>query len=189
MDETERRSQSCETRIDEEMKARAEHVRRLLVTHQTNGEQRFCAHCGAEIHEETYGPHGVDDHFETQWENVQGDALCSVLAATPGTGNRWHEPDEDYTEDSLYEFGLGISQKVLLRYEISTGGPGDWLEIVCNEIKHTSGPNWAPVEHMDRLEVERVVYHFNDWFDHAERTVAEDSPLWQLAEWVAETQQ
>ena len=84
--------------------------------------------------------------------------------------------DEERAEEAREEldsFALGASTKVLLRIDLSTGGPADYLTAECEQERYG-------------LSVERVTYHFADWFDHAEEDVPENSPLWQYAEQVAE---
>lgn len=93
-----------------------------------------------------------------------------LLAAQAGD---YDEDEDEYNEESIYEFGLGISRRVEIRFDMSTGGPGDWLMILVDP------EGWM---------VEGVTYHFSDWFDHAERRVDPDSKLWELAEWVAESE-
>jgi 2-phospho-L-lactate guanylyltransferase (CobY/MobA/RfbA family) len=58
------------------------------------------------------------------------------------------------------EYPLHASRMIVHRVELSTGGPGDWLEVFCDAD--------------EPREILRVVYHFNDWFDHAERTLSGD---------------
>jgi hypothetical protein len=60
----------------------------------------------------------------------------------------------DMAYERIYEYPLGIQTLRVHRIDISTGGPGDWLEAF-----------------VDDGEITRIVYHFNDWFDHAERTL------------------
>lgn len=76
--------------------------------------------------------------------------------------------------DELAELPLGITVYEVLRIDLSTGGPGDWLEVKLGRGARR------------QAEVEAVAYHFADWFDHAEETVAEDSSLWRYAEHIAE---
>lgn len=76
--------------------------------------------------------------------------------------------DDELTEaatDRLMEWPLAVTTFTVLRIDLSTGGPGDWLEAKLNS---------------DNL-IESVTYHFNDWFDHAEMSVPESSPLWEVA--------
>lgn len=164
-------SPSCESLIAGQLASRAAYVAQLLAA---NRGEVLCKHCHEQI--ELGDWHAELDTDEDEWAHV--------LTANPfcdgEQGFHHAEPDEDLTEDSLYEFGLGLSRKVVLRFEMSTGGPADWLEIVCDEDPKYSVPGI-------RLVVDRVVYHYADWFDHAEETVI-DGPLFELAEWIAETQ-
>lgn len=72
----------------------------------------------------------------------------------------------DDVRQRLSELPLGISSQTVFRVDLSTGGPGDWLEVVCGG----DTPRYEP-ERGDgcHYEIERIVYHFDDWFDHAER--------------------
>jgi hypothetical protein len=160
---TENRNATCAERIQAHADSRAEDVRKMLAASQG---QAVCRHCGQVIEK-------ITEEYATYWQDEEGDSLSYVPSLHD------HEPDPDYTEDSLYEFGLGITRKVMLRFDMSTGGPADWLEILCDEEVGAGG--WR------HLYVDRVTYHFSDWFDHAEMPVDQASPLWQLAEWVADT--
>lgn len=135
---------TCAARIGAEMGQRETEVGKLLAA--SYGEE-ICRHCGQVL--------DADKASEPCPKSDEG-----------------HEADPDYTEDSLYEFGLGVSERCVIRFDMSTGGPADWLEIIVNGNT-----------------VERVVYHFADWFDHAEEDVPEGSELFELAEraveWVA----
>ena len=80
--------------------------------------------------------------------------------------------EEEYEDqdayDAIHEYALGYEQKNMLKIELSTGGPGDWLECYLS----------------DNFSVYKVEYHFNDWFDHAQTTVDEDSSLFRYAEFI-----
>ena len=80
--------------------------------------------------------------------------------------------DEDARERVL-ELGLGASIQHVLRIDLSTGGPADYL------TAHVAREQYG-------WEVQSVRYHFADWFDHAEQNVPEDSPLWRYVEEVAD---
>ncbi len=67
--------------------------------------------------------------------------------------------------DELSEAPLAITAYKLVRIDLSTGGPGDWLEVTLDDEGFA-------------LNVE---YHFNDWFDHAARPVEKGSWLWEAA--------
>lgn len=184
MAEISEREPSCAERIDARLASRADDVRKMLAV---QGGDTVCKHCGQVINSD-----GTDvwpwTHDATGDEDCATPENITTVAQILGTRA---EPDEDYTEDSLNEFGLGLSRKVVLRFDMSTGGPADWLEIECDEEHHKStyGGASGPERSSEwvQLEVERVTYHFADWFDHAEQVVDEDSPLYALAEWIAET--
>ncbi len=70
--------------------------------------------------------------------------------------------DSDAIDDAyqtIYESPLAISTRKVIRVELSTGGPGDWLEYQVDPEDNAC---------------ERITYHFQDWFDHAERTLDGD---------------
>lgn len=66
----------------------------------------------------------------------------------------WDSADE--ISEEQWSYPLGVSVQRVVRVDLSTGGPGDWFEIVVDD---------------DGL-AERITYHFNDWFDHAERVLS-----------------
>lgn len=88
---------------------------------------------------------------------------------TPATREMYEEIKSDEFEEigsnfddlnesartAIWELPLGVSSYRVFRVDLSTGGPGDWLEVTC------SGDT-------------RITYHFNDWFDHAERELHGD---------------
>jgi hypothetical protein len=86
--------------------------------------------------------------------------------------------DDRLREDAMErvaEYPLGMSAYTTFRVELSTGGPADWLEVVCaGDTPRYEGGG-------EPYEVERIVYHFADWFDHAERQL--DGPDLRAAEW------
>lgn len=75
--------------------------------------------------------------------------------------------DSEETMDEVYNYPLAVSTHRVWRIDISTGGPGDWLEI------HTDADN----------EPTRIEYHFSDWFDHASQTL--DGDDYEAADWFA----
>jgi hypothetical protein len=84
--------------------------------------------------------------------------------------------DEEHDEygdplDFLYSgFPLSIDKITIMKVQLSTGGPGDWIEVYM----------------YDDSEIQKVTYHFNDWFDHASMTVPEDSSMYRYAEMLVE---
>lgn len=83
--------------------------------------------------------------------------------------------DDEMSEEGMDEYAnlpLEISEFRTIRVLFSTGGPSDWLDIKID----------------DDGEVLRVIYHYSDWFDHAETEVSKNSYLWQYAEEQADLQ-
>lgn len=78
--------------------------------------------------------------------------------------------DNGYDEDSIYEYALGVSTKKVIRIDLSTGGPGSFIE--------------AEVD--DNNDVVEVFYYFQDWFDGAKRKVSTNSPIYRYAQEMAE---
>lgn len=72
---------------------------------------------------------------------------------------------DDEAQDELWNLFLDISTKKVVRIDLSTGGPADWIEV------------WYEGD-----EISEMVYHFADWFDHAERKISYGSMLWTWAE-------
>lgn len=109
------------------------------------------------------------------------DYLAGLFAVMDGKVSTFAEdypdqPEEMTAEDAqerMAELGLGSSVYRVLRVDLSTGGPADYLEAKLSEGPH----GW---------EIVSAAYHFADWFDHAERPIAEDSPLWRYLENIAE---
>lgn len=73
----------------------------------------------------------------------------------------WDTADQ-IMEDDLYV--LSVTQEVVLRIDIGTGGPADWLEVF-----------YGPKEYFEQSTVPtRIIYHFADWFDHASKVLEGD---------------
>lgn len=64
----------------------------------------------------------------------------------------------EQAQERIYEYPLGVTIKTVVRVDLSTGGPGDWLEAILDDDKRP----------------ERITYHFAPWFDHAEITLDGD---------------
>lgn len=62
----------------------------------------------------------------------------------------------DAALERTYEYPLGVSTYRVHRIDLSTGGPGDWLEVMVDSDGAIS----------------RISYHFAPWFDHASRDLA-----------------
>jgi hypothetical protein len=73
--------------------------------------------------------------------------------------------DEGKVEEQV--LGFTIKATVTVRVDLSTGGPGDYID---GEYDPSDG------------SLHDVKYHFVPWFDHAETSLASDSPLYKLLE-------
>lgn len=65
--------------------------------------------------------------------------------------------EDDYTE--IQEYPLALSKRVEIRLDLSTGGPADFLTY---SVDPEDG------------SVERITYHFQDWFDGASLALTGD---------------
>lgn len=62
------------------------------------------------------------------------------------------DPEEEGGVDELNEMVLSCDVEKHIKIHLSTGGPGDWFELVYDKDD----------------ELLRGEYHFQDWFDHAD---------------------
>lgn len=87
--------------------------------------------------------------------------------------NGFDDEDYDYDDpwDELNQYMLGYSTYKIVKIELSTGGPADWIEVKLGDYKE---------------EIISVTYHFADWFDHAEMKVDKDTYLYQYVEQLME---
>jgi hypothetical protein len=110
----------------------------------------------------------IDDQLKGR-----ADHIAALFAAEDAWDKTTVVDDEELTSDDasdrLGELPLSIELIRTVKILLSTGGPADWLEA-----------------RLDDDGVSRVEYHFADWYDHAERTVEKDSPLWRYAEQMSE---
>jgi len=103
----------------------------------------------------------IDSHLKSR-----NDYMMEMLAAMDD-GMTFDGYEDAY--DAFHEYPLDINTRKVITVQISTGGPGDWLEIYLYD-ENSSG------------EIYKVEYHFNDWFDHAFRVLDEKSPMYEYAE-------
>jgi hypothetical protein len=106
-----------------------------------------------------------------------------LAAAEQRFAGIWHQVDDtdalanDERCSCLYEElePLSIQANTVLTVMFSWGGPSDWLEVILGD-GHGA----------DR--VERIAYHYAEWFDHAERDISatECPALWRAAEYYVE---
>lgn len=69
---------------------------------------------------------------------------------------KWKEANE-YMWDLKNDI-LATSKTTVYKVELSWGGPAAWFEV------WSDGPS----------SIERIVFHFSDWFDHAERELQDE---------------
>jgi hypothetical protein len=87
--------------------------------------------------------------------------------------------DDDSSDDDvenalseLNDYALEISSFRVIKILLSTGGPGDWLELKVDNDGDVCG----------------LTYHYQDWFDHAQIKVPANSYLWDYALQIADTE-
>lgn len=94
------------------------------------------------------------------------------------------DEQQDAAIDRLREYPLAVSVRTVFRVDLSTGGPGDWFEVSCTGGEERYGGGYG-IEGREPLEVESITYHFNDWFDHAERQLSDfDGEFAEVEEFV-----
>jgi hypothetical protein len=76
-----------------------------------------------------------------------------------------------YNEMSLMEFPLGFSKKTIVKIELSTGGPADFIEAEIDDDGY----------------INKITYHYQDWFDGAQITVSENSKMSEFVEMFLES--
>jgi hypothetical protein len=73
----------------------------------------------------------------------------------------------EYTETSLEELALGVSSFKIVRIQLSTGGPADYIEVLLDQ-----DGNFI-----------KATYHYEDWFDGAEMNVPANSEMLEYVSW------
>lgn len=158
------RQKTCEERILNHMNSRLADFRALSTLRDLNNAQDLVDAC------ENIDVRDLLDEWlpGMMWEDEIRAALDAIDTHDDDViAEKWaNVPDhaaEEIREAAIEradEYPLGMSRKTVFRIELSTGGPADWLEVIA--------------EKSDRYgyDVERIVYHFADWFDHAERTLS-----------------
>jgi hypothetical protein len=97
------------------------------------------------------------------YKKSREDDLTFIFDKVEGSNDQ--EIENGY--DELDAYPLSFEQYSVIKVLLSWGGPGDWLEIYLNYDN-----------------IFKVEYHFNDWFDHAQVDVDEESILYHYAEYV-----
>lgn len=83
------------------------------------------------------------------------------------------EDDEEREEalEELYNLPLSIDKFEIIKIALSTGGPGDWIEVMVDEQGY----------------IHKMTYHFQDWFDHASISLDKYCYMWQYASEVVDS--
>lgn len=157
VDELPEHEQTCEVRLPRHLASRLGLIGRL----QTVADER-----GDEWPSESALPssYAASEEAEAAARELHEEGeIDSPTTCTP-------EELSEAARERLEQLPLGVSAQTVFRIDLSTGGPVDWLEVVCSG----DTPRYEPAGEGEHYEVERVVYHFADWFDHAERTLEGD---------------
>jgi len=106
-------------------------------------------------------------------ENTCAERISERMASRAADIGGLLEREDDEARDELWEMPLSVDAQTTLKVLLSTGGPGDWLEVPIERATfrwEISGP---------------VSYHFQDWFDHAEQVLcpmhADQDPCYRMA--------
>jgi hypothetical protein len=123
---------TCEARIGAHLTSRMETFAALVKASQGAGVAELT---DAELSE-------ITGYMDTDREEYDGD------------------PDklQEEAQERIYELPLAVTESRMVRIDLSTGGPGDWLEA---QIDTDGG-------------ITRITYWFNDWFDAAHRVLDGD---------------
>lgn len=148
---------SCEDRIQRHLESRVDDFRVLS--------------CLADVTADDLEPDELASSHELfhKAEALGVEALLHVADYGDDLERAANEIRESAVE-RVAEYPLGVSAYTTFRVEISTGGPAEWLEVVCSG----DTPNYEPAGEGEHYEVDRIVFHFADWFDHAERQLEGD---------------
>ena len=79
--------------------------------------------------------------------------LQSRLESVGGLITRANSGNDEAALEEILELPIGRSVSTVVKIELSWGGPADWFEVWLDELRN----------------IDRIIYHFLDWFDHAER--------------------
>jgi hypothetical protein len=126
------RDRTCEERISEQQESRLSHISELLSAAQ--GDFECLSKDEIESLEIGDPVYGEDEELENEYEL------------------------EEAAGERIYELPLSVDTKHTERILLSTGGPGDWIDVDFDRDGDVVGAS----------------YHFQDWFDHAERELHGD---------------
>ncbi len=110
---------------------------------------------------------------ESVEEFIEKVTTSSGEEPTEGEVSRFIEEqykNHEYTETSLDELPIGITCYRVIKVQFSWGGPADFIEIFLSGYP-------------DDEDIDKVVYHYQDWFDGASMIVPENSDMYEYASW------
>jgi len=110
------------------------------------------------------------DEDWSDWGDDEQDwreAAAGLLGESLEDLDTWRDVDvSESAQEALDAYGLGVSIRHEIRVEVSTGGPADYLTATIERGRY----GWELAG--------GVVYHFADWFDHAEMPATEAMERW-----------
>jgi len=133
----------CKDIIDERYKSRNDDISKMLM--HANGE------FDEQVSDEA--DRFVEEYTKTQGEEPSEEAVAKFVEE--------YYKNSEYNETSIDEFHLGFSKMTVIKIELSTGGPADFIEVFLDE---------------DAFII-KAIYHYQDWFDGAQIEVKDDDPM------------
>jgi len=106
----------------------------------------------------------IDSHREDR--NVYLENLNDIIGDDEST-----REDVENAVRELNEFPAGIESFKVIKIILSGGGPADWIEVKLDDDGYVRG----------------MSYHWQDWGDHAQRKISENSYLWDFAMQIVES--
>lgn len=125
------RQRTCEERIGENLESRVKHFAALVKASEAES---------------------VDDLTDDELSDATNEYTPD---RSEYEGERGAENLREAAQTAIYELPLAVTTYKMVRVELSTGGPADWLE--------------AQID--DDGDILRIEYVFQDWFDGARRTL------------------
>ncbi len=133
----------CKDLIAERYKSRNETINEMLM--HSNGQ------FDEQVQDEA--DRFVEEYTKTEGQEPSQEAIDEFVEN--------YYKNSEYNETSIDEFHLGFSKSTIIKIELSTGGPADFIEAYLDENGF----------------VEKAIYHYQDWFDGAEMEVKDDDPM------------
>ncbi len=133
----------CKDLIAERYKSRNEDIGKMLM------------HANGQFHDQ------VQDELERFVEEYEKSVGEEPSQEAKDEFVEQYYKNSEYNETSIDEFHLGHSKTTVIKIELSTGGPADFIEVFVDEGGF----------------IEKAIYHYQDWFDGAEIYVRDEDPM------------